>query len=523
MKNFSRRRLALWAGVGLLAFSAACRSASEQRTLSRAVLEDKIRGGWAGKMIGVSFGAPVEFEAQGKIDEAPLPWSPERVANALEQDDLYVGMTMSETMDRLGLEATVVDYGEAFKVSKYGLCHANAAARRLLNMGIPAPLSGDPKYNSHANDIDFQIEADFIGLMCPGLPQFALLYSERVGRVMNYGDGIYGGIWLNGMYADAFFESDPRKVVEAGLACLPSQSSYAAILRDVLDWTRPGEDWRRVWERLEVKWDKDDSCPDGAGQSFNIDAKLNGAYVALALLMGEGDFDKTLEITARAGQDSDCNPSSAAGVLGVIKGYAAIPDKWKSGIPAIADRKFEFTQSSYSDICRATLSRALTLVKRAGGRVSGDVLRIPVQEPVPAELEQWEMGVKAERIGPKAAAFQWKGRWTPVPNGVEAEPAAEVTFQFTGAAVAVQGDYLPDGGRADVYLDGELQARGIDAYLMQIACDNVLWHAYGLKPGAHTLRIVIRNDADPRSKGKKLIIQNAVVYQAASSPSPGLS
>jgi hypothetical protein len=511
----SRGRLAKWASIGFLIISTGCRSASESRTLSRAVLEDKIRGGWAGKMIGVSFGAPSEFEAMGEIYEQPLPWSPERVANALEQDDLYVGMTMSETMDRLGFEATVVDYGEAFKESKYGLCHANAAARRLLNKGIPAPLSGDPKYNSHCNDIDFQIEADFIGLMCPGLPQFALLYSERVGRVMNFGDGLYGGIWLNGMYAAAFLESDPRKVVTAGLACLPSQSSYAAVLRDVLDWSRPGGDWRRVWQQLEKKWDKDDSCPDGAGRPFNIDAKLNGAYIALALLMGGGDFDKTLEIAARAGQDSDCNPSSAAGILGVIKGYESIPDIWKSGIAAIADRKFEFTQSSYNDICKATLDRALKLVKRAGGGVTGDTIQIPVQAPVPAELEQWEMGVKAKRIDPEDAAFQWKGHWTPVSDGYKAAPAAEVTLQFIGAAIAIQGDFSSDGGRADVYLDSALQTRDIDAYIVGNACDNVLWHAYGLRPGAHTMRIVVRDDADPRSKGRKLIIQNAVVYQAA--------
>ena len=34
-------------------------------------------------------------------------------------------------------------------------------------------MSGDPKYNLHANDIDFQIESDFIGLMTPGLPREA--------------------------------------------------------------------------------------------------------------------------------------------------------------------------------------------------------------------------------------------------------------------------------------------------------------------------------------------------------------
>ena len=37
------------------------------RTLPRSVFEDKVRGGWAGQMIGVSFGAPTEFRSNAKI------------------------------------------------------------------------------------------------------------------------------------------------------------------------------------------------------------------------------------------------------------------------------------------------------------------------------------------------------------------------------------------------------------------------------------------------------------------------
>ena len=80
------------------------RRAAETRTrrLSRAVLEDKIRGGWAGQMIGVAFGAPTEFQSNGKIIEGELAWTPESVANSIEQDDLYVEMTFAEVMDRVG-------------------------------------------------------------------------------------------------------------------------------------------------------------------------------------------------------------------------------------------------------------------------------------------------------------------------------------------------------------------------------------------------------------------------------------
>jgi hypothetical protein len=42
----------------------------------------------------------------------------------------------------------------------------------------------------------------------------------------------------------------------------------------------------------------------------------------------------------------------------------------------------------------------------------------------------------------------------------------------------------------------------------------VLWNVYGLKPGAHTLRLVTTRDADPRSKGKRVSLNQAVVYRA---------
>src|SRR5580765_4300265 len=90
------------------------------RRLSRATLEDKIRGGWAGQMIGVSYGAPTEFRSNGKIIEGNLnkylDWSPERLKNSIDQDDLYVEMTFAEVMDKIGLEATTEQYGEMFKI-----------------------------------------------------------------------------------------------------------------------------------------------------------------------------------------------------------------------------------------------------------------------------------------------------------------------------------------------------------------------------------------------------------------------
>jgi hypothetical protein len=492
------------------------------REISRAELENRIRGGWAGQMIGVSFGAPTEFKSNGRIIEGSLPaWKPSNVSNALDQDDLYVEMTFAEVMDRLGLDATTEQYGDAFAQTQYHLWHANAAARRLLAKGIRAPWSGHPRFNSHANDIDFQIESDFIGLMAPGLPGAAREYTLRVGQVMNYGDGLYGGLFVTGMYAAAFFERDVRTVVEAGLALLPPDSGYAAIVRDVLAWHRDDpSDWRRTWQRIQDTWDRDDSCPDGSLRPFNIDARLNGAYIALGLLYGGGDFGRTLEITTRAGQDSDCNPSNAAGILGVMLGYDAIPDVWRSGIPALADRKFAYTNYSFEDIVASTMRRAEAVVRRAGGSVTGSMIRVPVQTPEPPVLEQWTMGRPERLVEVTDAAFQWSGDWQAPPprdgrprhGRTTAEAGAETVLTFTGTGVTITGRYGQDGGRALVTVDNG-PADAIDAWIPERTHDNSLWHVYGLAHGEHVVRIRVTGEADARSTGSAVHVTGAIVYR----------
>src|SRR6476659_4490863 len=127
------------------------------------------------------------------------------------------------------------------------------------------------------------------------------------------------------------------------------------------------KDWITVWNRIDRKWNRREPCPEGALLPFNIDAKLNGAYVALGLLYGRGDLGETLRISTRCGQDSDCNPSTAAGIVGVIAGYQAIPDHWKFGIEDIADQKFSFTDFSFTTIVDSNMKRALDMIRRNGG------------------------------------------------------------------------------------------------------------------------------------------------------------
>jgi len=492
----------------------------DTRELTMSVLEDKIKGGLAGQMVGVSYGAPTEFRAQGTIYDKEIAWEPDDVKNSIGQDDLYVEMTFAEVMDRVGLDATTEQYGEAFRDSKYKLWHANAGARRLLNNGIKAPMSGHPKYNMHANDIDFQIEADFIGLMTPGMPQQAIELCDRIGHVMNYGDGVYGGMFVTGMCSEAYFETDIRKIVEAGVACMPEGSGYRAIIEDVIaTYDKHPEDWKECWRIINEKWDKHDSCPGGALRPFNIDARLNGAYIAIGMLYGAGDFGKTLEISTRCGQDSDCNPASAGGVLGVMYGYDAMDEKWIGGIPAIQDKKFSFTEYSFDDFVESTMNRVIQAVGMCGGDVQEDKIVIPVHKPQPPKLEQWLMGIPVKSISIKDSDWKWTGEWTEEPPNrwgqvfkISNGGGNEAVLEFAGSAVAVVGSFSQDGGMADVYLDGN-KVHGINGYIVPNTYDNNLWHMYGLEDGPHTLRIVTLDKADPRSEGKQIRISRAIVFR----------
>jgi ADP-ribosylglycohydrolase len=513
--------------VFLGAFCTARQARTSAREISLADLRDKIEGGWAGQMIGVSYGAPTEFRHLEQIlaPEDLIEWNDDTVKNALQQDDLYVDMTFAKVLDDKGLDATTEDFGAMFKDAKYRLWHANLAARRALKRGVPAALSGTPKYNSHANDIDFQIESDFIGLMAPGLPKASNDICWRAGRVMNHGDGIYGGMFISGMYAAAFFEKDPRKIVEAGLATLPPESPYAKVISDMLKWSaeNPG-DWIHTWNLVEDKWNGREPCPAGALLPFNIDAKLNGAYVAMGLLYGEGDFTKTMTISTRCGQDSDCNPSSAAGVLGVVLGYKNLPDKFKGGIDAIADEKFDYTDYSFHTIVDSTLKRAVALVEKNGGRVDGDTVVIPMQPAEPAELEMWDdYGSPVERVSVDDARWSWQGKWDSQSSErrgghqvskTSSSKGAEASIQFEGTGAILVGPYLPAGGQAEVYLDGELD-RTIDVYPDEdsIKGDESVWHAFGLKPGQHTVRLVVRGEPYGDSKGSDITLNSLVVFR----------
>jgi len=460
-------------------------------TLTKEELQDKIKGGWAGQTIGVTFGGPTEFRFQGTFiqDYQPIEWYNGYLKKTMMgwrdlYDDIYMDMTFVDIIERAGYDAPVDSFANAFASAGYNLWHANQAARYNILKGLKAPASGHWLNNPHADDIDYQIEADYSGLMHPGMPNSASAINDKIGHIMNYGDGWYGGVYVGAMYTLAFTSKDVNYVVKEALKTIPQQSQFYQCIADVIKWHKQyPTDWKQAWLEIEKKWAADVGCPDGVFHPFNIDAKVNAAYIVLGLLYGNGNYTQTLDIATRAGQDSDCNPSSAGGILGVMMGYNQIPAYWKMGLPEIEDLNFQHTDMSLNKVYDISYKHALEMIKKNGGEVNENTVAIKVQKPQPVKLEQ-----SFENLYPIAKV-------TTIRNNQK-----EITFDFEGTGFALKGaaakkrQDLPEYVfEADVYLDGEkLETASKLPTSFRTRKLDIFWK-YQLRNTRHSVKIVIKN------------------------------
>jgi ADP-ribosylglycohydrolase len=484
-------------------------TASSQKTITKAELQDKIMGGWAGQTIGVSLGAPYEFRFNGSFiqDYQRLTWRKGYVRELMTKepgiyDDLYMDLTFVDVFERYGLDAPVDSFANAFARAEYPLWHANQAARYNILNGIKAPASGHWKNNPHADDIDFQIESDFAGLMSPGMPQTAAAISDKIGHIMNYGDGWYGGVFVSTMYTQAFFEKDVPTIVNNALKAIPDDTKFYECIADVIRWRKQyPKDWRDTWMEIQKKWSTDMYCPDGVFHAFDIDATINAAYVVLGLLYGRGDLGLSMEITTRAGQDADCNPSTVAGILGTMMGYQKIPAIWKEGLDGAEDIPFKYTTISLHKAYDLGTKHALENIVRNGGNINGDLVTIPKQNIKPVAFEQG-----FETLS-KVSEIKLDGKGLETADG-------EINFNFTGKALVIKGysykknNDLPDRNvQLSIRIDDlPVQLVNLPTLFLQRKHD-VYWN-YTIKPGEHKVVIKLLDHAE----GYGVVVPGVLVY-----------
>lgn len=487
-------------------------AAPDKITFTKSALLNKIKGGWAGQTIGVTYGGPTEFRYKGTIipDTTKIKWYDEYVKWYFLNipglyDDLYMDLTFVQELERLGLNAPVDSIAKSFANADFMLWHANQAARYNILNGIMPPASGNWKNNLHSSCIDFQIEADFAGLMSPGMVNTASHICDRVGHIMNYGDGWYAGVYVAAMYSMAFVSDDIDFIINEALKAIPSQSHYYQCMKQVINWSRQyPDDWKKVWNEVEnSSWRE--SCPRGIDDKYNIEATVNSAYVLIGLIYGKGDFFKTMDIATRCGQDSDCNPSTACGILGVILGYDKIPQRWLGPLQKAEDINFQYTTMSLNETYHVGLKHALEEVRLNGGKINGETVTIPVQKPRPVKLEQTPKMI-AKRIAFEGATPFKNGR------GFSMEQFQKIDFEGTGIAIngRLAGDKSKFPGyvaEVDFMIDGK-KSKTMKLPLDPLRAATELFWAFDLTPGKHTLEFNWKN----KQQGITILFENRIEY-----------
>ncbi len=479
--------------------------------IPKEVIADKIKGAWAMQTIGVTYGGPVEFRYMKMMipDSVKLAWSDTMMYHWMTKipglyDDIYMDLTFVNVLQKDGLDAPVDDFANAYAHADYFLWHANQQGRYNILNGIMPPASGNWMNNPHADDIDFEIESDFAGIMNPGMPESAAGICDKVGHIMNSGDGYYGGIFISSLYTYAFLYNNIDSVVNKALRMIPKESTYYQCVSDAIQWHRQyPNDWKTTWKELQDKWGEDIGCPDGADADFDIDAKLNSAYVVTGLLYGGGNPGKTMEIAARCGQDADCNPSNAAGILGAMIGYKAIPQQWASGLPAIENMDFKYTTMSLNDVYRISYEHAMKMIVRNGGDTTGNEVKIKITDPKPVPLEINFPGYKL-------------GKPININKKISAK-SKDKSFEtdFEGIGFVIRGNPKNSRFENTYALLNEEETAG--DFVVQVKCtidDNlpfivklplnflkrnteIVCFKYGLAPGKHKVRIETINLKDP--------------------------
>ncbi len=348
---------------------------------------ERVYAGVLGKIIGVYLGRPFEG------------WTNERIEKQLGDINYYVhdkvGVPLIVTDDDISGTFTFIraledyDYDPQLTPKQIGQTWLNYliegrsvlwwgglgnstehTAYLRLREGIDAPQSGAIETNGKvvAEQIGAQIFIDGWAMVSPGDPARAADFARRAGSVSHDGEAVYGAQVLAAMEAQAFVEDDINKLIDVGLAQIPTDSTLAQMIGDIRSWhgENPG-DWRATFRKIQENYGYDKF-------GGNCHIMPNHGLIIMALLHSDGDFSEALKIVNTAGWDTDCNSGNLGCLMGIRNGL--------SGIDTTIDWRGPFADICYLPTADASggVSDAVTQAQRIveiGSALHGETMTKP--------------------------------------------------------------------------------------------------------------------------------------------------
>ena len=354
------------------------------------ILEDKIRGGFLGQIVGDLNGLAHEMKyilEPGNVQE----YKPALPDGGWTDDDTDVEWPYIVEIQRA--KRLLIPYPRISEIWKRHINRriwcSHLYLRQIMDLGIDPPLTGRIEINPWA---DFNLSGQFVseswGMISPGMPQTAARIGIHYTHVSVDAEAVQSTQMVDAMIATAFLTNDMEKILDAGAAALDPKSVMSQIMSDVRRWHKenPG-DWRAT-----RKLTKDKYCKYGGQDMRDRNGVwLNGASTISALLYGGGDWVQTVRSAFNFGWDADNNAAASGTILGVLKGAKFlwsqgwdIKDLYKN--TSRDDMPEGETITSYSD--RLVALAQLNISEHGGSKttVNGkSVYRIHTEKPANVE------------------------------------------------------------------------------------------------------------------------------------------
>ncbi len=377
-----------------------CSPAIAERTLLADDYADKLAGMWLGEILGNYAGRPTEgrFKIPGGNPAAEISWDfvatgddglPRTRWDGDDDTVLEWMYAASLTTTPAPTHADVRQTWETY-VPMPSFYIANKQARWLMASPTPdrtPPQTGSIKYNMHWYAIDSQITTEAVGALTPGMRQHAADLSGRFARATNDGYAVHAAQFYAALYAAGAMETAAdaatiESLIAKGLEVVPTTSRTHEVIADVVAWYNADKaahaadpsdpmNWRDTHALVYAKYVGDDAHGRYRGW---IESTVNTAMTTLSLLYGGGDFKETVAVGVLAGFDNDCNPATAAGLIGLINGASGLPadltaatvDAYRINSLNVAER-----DTTITDIATMLQTAAEAQILAAGGSISG--------------------------------------------------------------------------------------------------------------------------------------------------------
>lgn len=279
-------------------------------------------------------GASPAVEKTGKVGS---PKSTREHIDCMESDDdiRYTVLGQKILLEK-GVAFSTTDVARVWlqELPYYLVCTAETQVyRNLVTLGayhLHKASSEKIDWNwvvTHQNPfrewIGAQIRIDSYGYAAPGNPELAAELAWRDARLSHVKNGIYGAMFCAAMISAAFVTTDPRLIIEAGLAQIPQTSRlHADILATMAICDKHDYDFGAFETVIEEIYAL-------LGHYHYVHTNNNAAICAAALLLSGGDFHKAITFAVMGGWDTDCNGATVGSIVGAIAGAQNIPSLWK--------------------------------------------------------------------------------------------------------------------------------------------------------------------------------------------------